>query len=255
MSNVKFLLTTEVLGQKIQPVEEVANIFLTPARYLWNGRRVDFIQKASMKACQYDVAFKPEDKSTRQWVLMVILFVPGAVIGIVLKGYAAYKYHDSAEDAWIQRCLDQNVNGKIYHPKGDALFGDLVSHYIDALSSSQPSLADVNKKPVVFLSEIGIVYLKSCTRSSREHFTYGEISTNQQNIAINQTILSDISLLWRLSVLNMVDYYEVVHEGLEVEGLKALNPQIVTYSTATQSYSKPLSAQEFFANRAQQPGS
>ncbi len=72
------MLTTEIKAENLSSLERFADVLLTPVQYLWNGRKVDFIQGCSnQKACQMDFIYTPEKRSWIRTCLMIVaLFLP-----------------------------------------------------------------------------------------------------------------------------------------------------------------------------------
>lgn len=219
MTQIGFLLTTEVKGKNIQPVEKTANYFLTPVRYLWNGRKVDLIQKEGHKAIQYEYAYLPSERNGQKFLIMVVLLIPGAIIGITLKVYAFFRYHDAEEDYWIERCLIENKPNTIVAPMGEEAFALQINEYQKALSQTVHPRS-VSNSNHLFFSEVERVSLLVPDY-------LGAVSN--EKLLINQAVLFNVDLLWNLSMIDLSDYYEVAQQGPEVEKLKTLNCKVSAF--------------------------
>lgn len=196
---IAFFLNTEVKGKNIQPVEKVANFCLTPVRFLWNGRKVELIQQGQNKAIQYEHAYTASERSDyNQFFLMVVLVIPGAVVGIVLKLYAYHKYHDKKEDESILRELkftSYPYGGCLGLPGSDRHFCNFVQGFLQTIKIMYPKKGD----SLVFLSEIETLTLHKPTSVEQ---------INQRNIRHNQEVLNNLGLLWNLKVLVASGHYD-----------------------------------------------
>lgn len=247
MDSINYFLLTEVKAKNISTVEGVANFCLKPAQFLWNGKKIDFIQEANKKAAQIDFIYKPEERSWVKTTSMIILLIPSTLLGAALKTYAVCRYHKRTDDVFLQKCLQKGVVGKIYTQRNQSEFGKKIHTYISTLQSTgswNGHLKDVNKP--LFLSEVGSLRLLY-----EENHPNGFGEWNKQYapeaVGINRKILNDIHFLWNLSYINLVDHYAVSQRGIEVSALKEINPSVIALQLPQLKFTETVKAKVFFS--------
>lgn len=249
MDGVKYFFTTEVKAKNIAIVERVANFFLIPAQYLWNGKKIDFIQGPNReKAVQIDVIFRDTQFLWIKIACMIMLLIPGLLVGGVLKAYATCRHHVKEDDDFMKKCLEKHKKlkeHKILASKGHHNFATNISELIQTIRSTG-SLGDEHltdsSKPL-FLSEIQdmrLIYEK-------HHPSGGQCVVHDSPAAVmtNRKILDNIHFLWNLSYFNLADHFIVSTPGTEVPALKAINPYVVSFQLQSGKRSEAVKARDF----------
>lgn len=247
MNSINYFLLTEVKAKNISTAEIIANFCLTPARYLWNGKKIDFIQESGQKAAQVDFIYTSNESSWVKTAFMVVLLIPSTFLGMAFKGYATYRYHVLEDDVFLQNCLKRDAIGKLFTGKGQSAFGEKIRAFIDVLKSTylwNPHFKHTNKP--LFLSEITSMRLLY-----EENFPTSGGWTKQsmpQAVKINREILDNIHFLWNLSYINLADHYAVSEKRIEVSALKEINPTVISLETEQLKFTDELKAEKFFSN-------
>jgi hypothetical protein len=230
---ISYFLITEVKGKTISPVENAANFCLKPAQYLWNGKKVDWIQEGADKAIQIDLIYTPGERSWPLAALMIVLLIPGTILGAALKGYAFCKHHVEADDVFVKENLNKPLSNAVYFQ--DLQFGEKVSDFIGTLQSTSdlnPAFNDTGKP--LFLSEITDIKL----RPERHFENYSRLAAQ-----VNGAILKDVHLLWNVSHIDVSDHFARASRTStekEQEALIAINPFV-------QANSRTARAVDFFS--------
>lgn len=250
MNDINYFLLAEVKANNISTVETVANFCLRPAQYLWNGKKIDFIQASGQKAAQLDFIYTSKEHSWVKTALMVVLLVPGTLLGIAFKAYATFRYHVREDDVFMKSCLQKGVMGTIFTPKGQSEFGEKIRAFIAVLQSTGPwnsHLSDTSRP--LFLSEVKSMRLlyEQNHPSALGGWSQGYDSRAEQ---INRDILNNIHFLWNLSYINLADHYSVHPLGTEASGLKEVNPFVVSLQVGKWQFTEALKAQRFFSEHS-----
>ena len=246
MNALNYFLLTEIKAKNISTAETIANICLKPAQYLWNGKKIDFIQENSQKAVQLDFIYNSNEYSWKKTAIMVSLLIPATLLGAIFKTYATYKYHAREDDIFMQKCLKRNVVDTVLTPRGQSEFGEKVKAFIAVLRSTSVWNGHFeDKKKPLFLSEIAVIRL--LYEENHPVGKYGwEKHTDPKAIEVNRKILDDIHFLWNLSHINVVDHYAVSLAGKEVRHLKEINPSVAFFQVKNLQFADTVKAKEFF---------
>lgn len=112
MSLATYILTARIHGKNISGLESFAYSCLSPARYFWNGREVDLIQKYSMDfAVQMKLSYpKNQHYSWFKTAIMVVFLIPGVIIGGAINLALTWPKRHSKEVVFIQNNLNGNLN-------------------------------------------------------------------------------------------------------------------------------------------------
>jgi|GEM_PF-6700102 len=237
MNNISYFLLTEVKGKNISTAERVANFFLIPAQYLWNGKKIDFIQEPGRIAIQMDFIYTAKERSWVKTAAMVVLVVPGILLGSAFKAYATCRYHVTEHDTFMKKCLDKKI-GKILIPKGQGEFGTKISHLIEVLKSknkiSQP----------LFLSETE--YMDLSLEKYQLTPAGGHIEQfNPKAKKFNDVILDNIHLLWNLSYIYFADR---LIEQKASQALQEINPDVTFFNPQTSKRNDAKKAKDLLVN-------
>ena len=234
LDTANYFFLTRLQGMNVSTIEKFGNFCLTPAQYLWNGKKVDLIQTGSNTAIQIDYIYDPsESYPWEKTAFMITLFIPSTLIGAACKLYSSYAYpFHQEEDAWIKRCLQNRPeSSQILCPKGQAYFAQEVQCFINALKEIEHHRYNYlnfpkDEKPV-FLSDIIGLELPP----EAHHRRYS-----------NRDILNRINFLWNLAAIDVGDFYNGLSEiGPEKHALCCFN------STVTSSQEKQdMKAKDFF---------
>lgn len=148
---------TEVKGANIGYLEKAGDFCLKPAQYLFHGKKVDFIQGKKVNfidenciAAQKDLIFNPHERTWLKVALMVLLFIPGTILGFALKIYP-FCSREKAHDALIKKTLNSGREEQICSE--DAEFKSIIENYIALLKNSSSSSGS-GYQPAYFLSEV-----------------------------------------------------------------------------------------------------
>ncbi|MDR3624999.1 MAG: hypothetical protein P4L16_07670 [Chlamydiales bacterium] len=239
-NTMSYILTTEVKGKEIHSIENFANMCLKPAQYLWNGKKVELIQRDEQLALQTDFIYQLDERSWKKCAIMVVLLIPGVIIGIALKAYAMHQYHAKGSDEFIKKCLNKDI-GTVYVSKGQNSFGKLVSGYIQKLKLEEN---DLKNRKIIFLSEVDYIALRNETHHCTSYLQKTWITKfSTRNFQVNGDILRDVDLLWNLGCLNLADR-QLLHDDKVV--LIKMNPMIVQHETTTHTRTEPKRANKLF---------
>jgi hypothetical protein len=246
MNNINYFLLTEVKAKNISTVEKIANFCLKPAQYLWNGKKIDFIQELDQKAVQIDFIYNSKEHSWIKTALMVVLLIPGVLLGSTFKAYATCRHHVREDDVFMKKCLKKDVVGTILTPTGQSEFGKKIGHFISVLQSTgswNSHLKDTSKP--LFLSEIENMRLlyEEIHPSPAEGWCRQYAPEAEE---VNRNILNNIHLLWNLSFINLADHYVSSAPRIEVSALKEINPSVISLQVEQLKFTKAVKAQDFF---------
>ena len=252
MEAIKNLLSTEVKSKNNTTVENTLNCVLTPAQYLFNGKKVDWIQVGDQKALQIDDIYKGE-KTLLKTIVMVVLLVPTSIIGGAFKVLLVRNNYSDFDISFIQKCLKKE-NGVIYVPKGHRAFAEKIYKYIQSLQSTKTWNVQFNKEGLPFLSEITDLRLLYETHHPSTLDGRWRQQFNNRRKNKNTEILDNIELLWNLSHMNLADRY--IQDGLcgnEMEKLCTINPNVIFLKidqsgAEAPKFSEKMSAVEFFSS-------
>ena len=216
MDVLKLFLTTEVKAISNSEAENFANECLRPVQYLFNGRKIDYIQQGQQVAVQADKIYKDSEKNQQKTIIMILLLVPAVIIGGAFKIYAVYQ--DNKDYELIAACLSMEAT-LIYTHIRDRNFGKKIKAFIAILKSAGIMNMDpqVEKDPL-FLSEITTFRLLQKSNLGRGEkvvrglSSFASLLTDSDltldRVAItNQIILQSIQtgLLWNLNFLDTAD--------------------------------------------------
>ncbi len=248
MNEINYFLLTKVEAKNISIAETIANFCLTPVRYLWNGKKIDFIQDLNLKAVQIDFIYGFEKYSWIKTALIIVLFVPGVALGSVFKAYAICRHHVKEDDIFIKACLKTDEVNKILVPTGQHEFGNRIAGLIDELRSKKschPCFSDTHKP--LFLSEIESIKLLYENNHLNAFGDWDKQYIEQAALA-NRRILDHIHLLWNLSFINFADHYANFPPGIEVSALKEINPSVVSLQVKELKFTEPVKVKDFFSH-------
>ncbi|KAF3361821.1 hypothetical protein PHSC3_001587 [Chlamydiales bacterium STE3] len=250
MSKLDYFLLTQVQRKNIGTAETVANFCLKPAQYLWNGKKIDFIQEDDLKAAQVDFIFNSQQRSWKMTAFMVVLLIPGTLLGATLKAYALLRSYDREDTAFLLDCLKKEQANKIFVPQGQAEFGEKIRQLTETIRSTgslSARLMDKNKP--LFLSEIGDLRLLY-EENHPSAFGGWTKECNPKAIEVNNTMLDNIHLLWNLSYINLVDRYRPLSYPVGEEwSLKKINPTVTSLNVETLKFTEDMKAKDFFAKK------
>lgn len=247
MNNINYFLLTEVKAKNISTEEKIANFCLRPAQYLWNGKKIDFIQELDQKAVQIDFIYSYEHSWVKT-VLMVALLIPGVLLGSAFKAYATCRHHVREDDAFIKKCLKKDAVGTILTPTGQSEFGKKIRNFISVLQSTGSWNSHFNdaSKPL-FLSEIEDMRLLYEENHPSALGGWGK-GYMPKAAEVNRNILNNIHLLWNLSYINLADHYATSQPEVEVSALKEINPYVVSLQVEQLKFTESVKAKDFFSD-------
>ncbi|MBS4167920.1 hypothetical protein [Parachlamydia sp. AcF125] len=248
MNQINDFLLAEIKAKNVPTSEKVANFLLKPTQYLWNGKKIDFIQENGQKAVQIDLIYQVNEHSWLKTACMITLLIPATFLGAILKIYATCRYHRGEDDTFMKKCLKQGAMGKILTPRGQSQFGEKVRDFIETLQSTgswNAHLANTNKP--LFLSEIKGMRLLYEENHPSAFGGWGK-EYMPKAAATNRKILDNIHLLWNLSSINFADHYALSSPEMEKEALKEINPYVISLQVDQLKFTKPVKAKAFFAS-------
>lgn len=233
-----YFFFTEIKGECISPFEKYGNKLLSPLRYLGNGKKVDLIQEHEFvddktsplkTAVQMDLSCPSDKPSWKTALKMMLLVIPGTILGACLKLIGIYKRPLGHEITnLIKDCLRQNQPGEISGTPSS--FVGLVQ---DSIQFFKKELK-IDTKKVLFFSEI-------------KELTLCEVKLNDgdwssTDIGRNVKILNDVNLLWNLTLLDVKNHFEEQFSSTP----RYVKPFLISINPYIKGHCK---AREFFATR------
>lgn len=254
MTDLAYVLNTEVKGKNIRTSEHVANFFLTPVHYLWNGKKIDFIQRGDQRACQVNYIFAegisntPEKKTLFKVIIAIICLIPGVLIGGAIKTFAICT-HSREDKIFMKKCLKLDL-GVIRTPKDQTDFGNYVKKLIATIGQTDFIKAKYGDGEIknLFLSEVNHFWLyweKYHPNSNPFGNTTWVTSTNAAAVDANRVILNGMDLLWNLSGFTARDHYLNYGPLREKEALQEMNPVIENFNKTNLEFDQGIRARAF----------
>jgi hypothetical protein len=194
MSNLELFYTLKIQAKNTSPLERVGDFFLTPVHYLWDGRKVDWIQNGEEQiACQFAPLYPKGNWLKTAW--MIAALIPGIILGTLIKA-PVFFFHKSKHDAFILKAYNQRPNRTFYALQKDGQDSTLFTEKLDNLQKACKDRLTLTAKEAeapVFFSEISTIHLR------RVHDQPNE--TEKKTAEQNKRILENLELMWNLKTL------------------------------------------------------
>jgi hypothetical protein len=180
---------------------------------------------------------------------MVILLIPGTILGIAFKTYATCRYHVQEDDVFMKNCLKKGEVGKIFTPKGQSKFGEKILAFIDLLQSKTVNLQNPDFKATsrpFFLSEVRNMKLLI---EGHQWNPYGGWYIQYVSGAanINRLILANVHFLWNLSSIYLADHF-IASSSPEEAVLKEIKPSVTVFDEPARGLAKDFTASGLLHN-------
>lgn len=181
-------LTTALKGKNVSWADQVADFCLNPVHYLWEGRKVEIIERGELSAYIVDSAYREKDHHFLMTALMVILLIPGLCVGGIFKAIAVSFHHTQDQDFIMGRVLATWEKTEERLKPMKVFDGGKSREFCTQIRALQEALKKVvsdEKDGPLFLSEVQ------------------EIELPFDSQELNHTILKNLDLLWNLKLLHL----------------------------------------------------
>jgi hypothetical protein len=184
-------------------LEDMASFCLQPAQYLFGGRQVSRITPALLQSIPI---YQSSDRSWLKMASMIVLLIPGLLIGGLCKAVAVYLYHIKEHDALAERCLNlatQSATQYVYNISGNSITPYKLDTYLFEGWESEGDIETAKQRIRECLTTQGISLNLSNLRLTSLPASINTL-TQLQTIFCDQnrlTTLPDLSRLTQLQTL------------------------------------------------------
>jgi len=228
-----YIATSNVKGAQVSSAESLANFCLAPMRYFGKGRTVELFKHDDEHAVYVFSSYKKDEKSWVKTAFMIIAFVPGFLIGIMIKAPIVLwqNSRDESAEKNVTAICKADIKLIIDNWKNTTLVSGNLS-LKGSIDDVRKALAKINpyvKYETLVLSDITSIRLP-VKHSKLNEQGYIELPSKvlQRWEVRKESIFKNIHFFNNLKRLDLGDRFPVTFTDETKKVLRQINPLITT---------------------------